>query len=105
MLCSSCTSPEKVYLSNLELKLIYPEENFPLDPNILMVTILKMQSDIEINTVSDGFNISLSTADCIKNMGNDISSLYLPAAEDNPGLSSLLKSLRSSDELVRARLS
>ena len=65
-----------------------------------MVTILKMQPDIEIATVADGFNISLSTADCIKNMGNDISHLYLPAAENNQGLATLLKGLRTSDSLV-----
>ena len=65
-----------------------------------MVTILKMQADIEMSAVADGFNISLSTADCIRNMSNDIHNLYLPAAEDSPGLLSLFKSLRSSDELV-----
>ena len=48
-----------------------------MDPNILMVTILKMQSDVEIANVHEGFNISLSTADCIKNMSNDISRLYM----------------------------
>lgn len=69
-----------------------------------MVTILKMQQDIEMATVADGFNISLSTADCVRNMANDISSLYLPAAEDNPGLATLLKGLRSSDQLVSPHL-
>lgn len=61
-----------------------------------MVTILKMQADVEISNVHDGFNISLSTADCIKNMSNDISRLYMPASLDNPGLYNLFKSLRST---------
>ena len=68
-----------------------------MDPNILMVTILKMQSDIEISNVQDGFNISLSTADCVRNLSNDISRLYLSASADNPGLHNLFKSLRSPE--------
>lgn len=42
-----------------------------------MVTIIKMQNDIDIASVSDGFNISLSTADCIKNFSNDLTRFYL----------------------------
>lgn len=50
--------------------------------------------------ISDSFNISLSTADCLKNMANDISRLYLPASQNNSGLHNLFKSLKSNDELT-----
>lgn len=62
-----------------------------------MVTILKLYADIDMANVSDGFNISLSTADCIKNMANDISRLYLPSSSKNLGLQNLFKSLKSND--------
>ena len=42
-----------------------------------MVTILKMENDISAQNISDGFNISLSTADCSRHLSNDISKLYL----------------------------
>lgn len=62
-----------------------------------MVTILKMQPDVDISNVHDGFNISLSTADCIKNMSNDISRFYMPSSVENVGLHNLFKSLRSNE--------
>ena len=65
-----------------------------------MVTIIKMSQDIDISSVSDGFNISLSTADCIRNFSNDISRFYLNAASENSNLFDLLKSFSSSEELV-----
>jgi hypothetical protein len=79
---------------------VFPEEGFPLDPNILMVTILKLSSDVDASNVGDGFSISLSSADCLKNMANEISRLYLPASEENPGVCALLRALKGNDGLV-----
>jgi hypothetical protein len=59
-----------------------------------------MQHDVDIANVQDAFNISLSTADCVKNLGNDITRIYLPASVDNVGLNNLFKSFKIGEELV-----
>ena len=85
------------YKKYLELKLVFPEENFPCDSNILMVTILKIQHDIDMAHVHEGFNVSLSTADCSRNLSNDISKVYMQSVDEGSDLFNLLKSLKDSD--------
>jgi hypothetical protein len=65
-----------------------------------MVTVLKMNHDVTPNNLIDGFNISLSTADCSRHLANDISAVYLHQTADNPNIYQLLKSLKADDGLV-----
>lgn len=88
---------KSIYQKYLELKLVFPEENFPCDSNILMVTILKIQHDIDMAHVHEGFNVSLSTADCSRNLSNDISKVYMQSVDEGSDLFNLLKSLKDSD--------
>ena len=59
-----------------------------------------MENDITPHNLSDGFNISLSTADCSRHLSTDISRLYLHQTEENSNIYSLLKPLKAQEELV-----
>ena len=56
----------------------FPEDEFPLNPNILMVTVLKLNLEVNSANLADSYNIALSTADCLRNLASDLSRLYLP---------------------------
>ena len=64
---------------HLELKTAFPHEDFPLNNNILMVTILKVNLEVTTTNLTDSYNISLSTADCLRNLSSDLNRYYLPA--------------------------
>jgi hypothetical protein len=83
MLCCYCIDPARVspIIYFLELKAVFPEDDFPLNANILMVTILKMSYEITATTLPESYNISLSSADCLKNLATDISKIYIPMLE------------------------
>lgn len=97
MSSTSCNALLILYRPGKKLKLVFPEENFPCDSNILMVTILKIQHDIDMAHVHEGFNVSLSTADCSRNLSNDISKVYMQSVDEGSDLFNLLKSLKDSD--------
>jgi hypothetical protein len=87
------------------LKTAFPEEDFPLNPNILMVSILKINLEVNNSNLADSYNISLSTADCLRNFEHDLANIYLPSlGESNENMRGLMTSLRKTlgpdDELV-----
>lgn len=57
----------------------FPEDDFPLNSNILMVTVLKLNLEVNSSNLADSYNISLSTADCLRNFANDLARIYMPA--------------------------
>ena len=47
-----------------------------------MVTILKINLEVTPANLTDSYNISLSTADCLRNLASDLNRYYLPALSE-----------------------
>lgn len=98
--------PRKEYLPiNQELKVAFPEDDFPLNSNILMVTVLKLSLEVNNSNLADSYSISLSTADCLRNFASDLARIYLPSLGDrNDNLKALMgsinKTLAADEQLV-----
>lgn len=70
---------KEYYALYLELKVAFPEDDFPLNSNILMVTVLKLNLEVNSSNLADSYNISLSTADCLRNFATDLAQIYMPS--------------------------
>jgi hypothetical protein len=87
----------------------FPEDDFPLNSNILMVTVLKLNLEVNSSNLADSYNISLSTADCLRNFANDLTRIYMPSlGERSENIRSLMsgitKTLVAEEELVSGYL-
>lgn len=60
----------------------FPEDDFPLNSNILMATIIKINLEVNSSNLADSYNISLTTADCLRNFASDLAKAYLPALSE-----------------------
>ena len=70
-----------------------------------MATILKLNLEVNNTNLADSYNISLSTADCLRNLENDLARDYLPSlGESNENMRGLMTSVRktigSEDQVV-----
>lgn len=88
-----------------ELKVAFPYDDFPLNPNILMATVIKLSLEVTSANIADSYSISLASADCLKNFANDIGRAYLPAlGERNENLRGLMtgikKAIANEEDLV-----
>jgi hypothetical protein len=84
-------------LPYLELKVAFPEDDFPLNSNILMATIIKLNLEVNSSNLADSYNISLSTADCLRNFANDLARAYLPSlSERNENLRGLMTGIKKT---------
>lgn len=68
-----------LYRPGKKLKVAFPEDDFPLNSNILMVTVIKLSLEVTSANLADCYSISLSTADCLRNLATDLARAYLPA--------------------------
>jgi hypothetical protein len=60
-----------------------------------MVTILKLNLEVNNSNLADSYNISLSTADCLKNFENDLTRVYLPNLDEkNESMRGLMTSVK-----------
>jgi hypothetical protein len=92
-----------------ELKVAFPEDDFPLNSNILMATVIKLSLEVNSANLADCYSISLSTADCLRNFANDLARAYLPAlTERNENLRGLMtgikKVIANEEELVSNKI-
>jgi len=46
-----------------------------------MVTVIKLNLEVNNNNLSDSYNIGLSTADCLRNFASDLARIYLPGLD------------------------
>ena len=60
----------------------FPEDDFPLNSNILMATIIKINLEVNSSNLADSYNISLTTAACLRNFASDLAKAYLPALSE-----------------------
>lgn len=62
-----------------------------------MVTILKLNLEVNNSNLADSYNISLSTADCLRNFESDLTSVYLPGLDEkSENMRSLMTSLQKT---------
>ena len=62
-----------------------------------MVTVLKINLEVNTTNLADSYNISLSTADCLRNFENDLAKVYLPNLdESNQSMKGLMTNLKKT---------
>lgn len=103
--CCPLSSRQKYSAYHAELKVAFPEDDFPLNANILMATVIKLSLEVNSANLADCYSISLATADCLRNFANDLAKAYLPSlnerSENLRGLmTGVRKTIANEEELV-----
>ena len=62
-----------------------------------MATIIKLNLEVNSSNLADSYNISLTTADCLRNFASDLAKAYLPAlSERNENLRGLMTGIKKT---------
>ena len=62
-----------------------------------MATVIKLTLEVTSANLADAYSISLSSADCLRNLASEISKAYLPSlSERNENLRGLMTGIKKA---------